>query len=128
MYHSVVSNSVTLWTAARQVPLSVEFSRQEYWSRLPCSPPGDHLNSGIDPRLLHCRQILYHLSHQFSSVQFSRSVVSDLCDPIDCSPPGFSVHGILQARILEWDAIPFSTATSSSSLQTLTVYCEGTNV
>ena len=28
-----------------------------------------------------------------------------LCDPIDCSPPGFSVHGILQARILEWVAI-----------------------
>ena len=30
-----------------------------------------------------------------------------LCDPIDCSLPGFSVHGILQARILEWVAIPF---------------------
>ena len=28
-----------------------------------------------------------------------------LCDPMDCSPPGFSVHGILQARILEWVAI-----------------------
>ena len=31
-----------------------------------------------------------------------------LCDPMDYSPPGFSVHGILQARILEWAAIPFS--------------------
>ena len=29
------------------------------------------------------------------------------CDPMDCSPPGSSVHGILQARILEWVAIPF---------------------
>ena len=29
-----------------------------------------------------------------------------LCDPMDCSPPGFSVHGILQARILEWVAVP----------------------
>ena len=29
-------------------------------------------------------------------------------DPMDCSPPGSSVHGILQARILEWGAIPFS--------------------
>ena len=28
-----------------------------------------------------------------------------VCDPMDCSPPGFSVHGILQARILEWVAI-----------------------
>ena len=31
-----------------------------------------------------------------------------LCDPLDCSLPGSSVHGILQARILEWVAIPFS--------------------
>ena len=31
-----------------------------------------------------------------------------LCDPMDCSPPGSSVHEILQARILEWVAIPFS--------------------
>ena len=33
-----------------------------------------------------------------------------LCDPIDCSLPGFSVHGILQARTLEWVAISFSNA------------------
>ena len=31
-----------------------------------------------------------------------------LCDPMDCSPPGSSVHGIFQARILEWGAITFS--------------------
>ena len=31
-----------------------------------------------------------------------------LCDPMDCSSPGFSVHGILQARTLEWVAIPYS--------------------
>ena len=30
-----------------------------------------------------------------------------LCDPVDCSPPDSSVHGILQARMLEWVAIPF---------------------
>ena len=35
-----------------------------------------------------------------------------LCDPVDCSPPGFSVHGILQARILEWVAISFSRGSS----------------
>ena len=33
-----------------------------------------------------------------------------LCNPMDCSPPGSSVHGISQARILEWVAIPFSSA------------------
>ena len=35
-----------------------------------------------------------------------------LCDPVDCSPPGPSVHGILQARILEWVATPFSRGSS----------------
>ena len=35
-----------------------------------------------------------------------------LCDPIDCSPPGSSVNGILQARTLEWVAIPFSRGSS----------------
>ena len=35
-----------------------------------------------------------------------------LCDPMDCSPPGSSVHGILQTRILEWVAIPFSRGSS----------------
>ncbi|CAI9152038.1 unnamed protein product [Rangifer tarandus platyrhynchus] len=33
---------------------------------------------------------------------------SILCDPVNCNPTGSSVHGILQARILEWVAIPFS--------------------
>ena len=43
---------VTLWAVARQVPLSVAFSRQEYWGGLPCPPPGDLPDPGMDPRLL----------------------------------------------------------------------------
>ena len=35
-----------------------------------------------------------------------------LCNTVDCSPPGSSVHGILQARILEWVAMPFSRGSS----------------
>ena len=85
---------------------------------------------GSNPGLLHCKKILYHLSHQgsptyifsfsilctslISHVESSikcmlvlnRSVVSNHCDPIDCSLPSSSVHGILQARILEWIAMP----------------------
>ena len=42
----------------------------------------------------------------------SESQVAQLCptlsDPMDCSPPGSSVHGIFQARVLEWGAIAFS--------------------
>ena len=41
-----------------------------------------------------------------------------LCDPVDCSPPGSSVPGILQARILEWAAIPFCRINCSTRTQT----------
>ena len=41
-----------------------------------------------------------------------------LCDPVDCIPPRFSVHGILQARILEWIIIPFSKGSSLPRDQT----------
>ena len=41
---------VTPWTIAHQAPLSMGFSRQEYWSGLPCPPPGDLPNPGIKPR------------------------------------------------------------------------------
>ena len=40
---------LTLWTVAHQAPLSMEFSRPAFWSRLPCRPPGDLPNPGIKP-------------------------------------------------------------------------------
>ena len=43
---------VTLWTVAHQAPLSMGFSRQKYWSGLPCSPPGDLPDPGIEPASL----------------------------------------------------------------------------
>ena len=43
---------VALWTVAHQDPLSMGFSRQEYWSGLPCSPPGDLPDPGIEPMSL----------------------------------------------------------------------------
>ena len=48
---SVMFDSATLWTAARQAPLSMRFSRQESWSGLPCPPPGDLPDPGIKPAL-----------------------------------------------------------------------------
>ena len=43
---------VTSWTVALQAPLSMGFSRQEYWSGLPCPPPGDLPDPGIKPTSL----------------------------------------------------------------------------
>ena len=49
---SVRTASVTPWTVARQAPLFMGFSRQEYWSGMPCHLPGDLLNPGIEPKSL----------------------------------------------------------------------------
>ena len=76
----------------------------KYWSfSFSISPSNDH------PGLISFRMDLS--SVQFSSVQsFSR--VWLFCDSMDCSLPGSSVHGILQAIILEWVAISFSRGSS----------------
>ena len=57
---------MTPWTMACQAPLSMEFSRQEYWNGLPFPSPGVFPTQGSNLGLPHCRQILYHLSHQGS--------------------------------------------------------------
>ena len=49
---SLVRFSATPWTVPRQDPLSMGFSRQEYWSALPCPSPGDLPNPGTEPRSL----------------------------------------------------------------------------
>ena len=67
---SVVSNSLQphgLYPARLLCPWG--FSRQEYWSGLPCPFTGDLPTQGLNPGLLHCRQILCHLSHQGSPMQ-----------------------------------------------------------
>ena len=60
------------------------------------------------------RWLLYHWATWDAQSSTIVSEVSQscrtLCDPVDCSPPGSSVHGILQARILEWVAISFQIA------------------
>ena len=43
-----------------------------------------------------------------SESEVAQSCLSDPMDPMDCSPPGSSVHGIFQVRVLEWGAIAFS--------------------
>ena len=71
---------------AHQAPLSLGFSRQEHWSGLPFPSP-------------------MHIVKSESEVAQSSAT---LHDPMDCSLPGSSIHGIFQARVLEWGAIAFS--------------------
>ena len=95
---------LTPWTVAHQASLSMEFSRQEYWSGSPCPPPGDLSDSEIkpgllhwasNPGLLHCRWIFYHLSHQRSP------------------------------KILEWIAYPFSRGSSQPRSRTRVSHIAG---
>ena len=79
----------TPWTAAYQAPQSMGFSRQEYWSGVPLTSPQHTAAAAAAKSLQSCLT---------------------LCDPIDGSPPGSAVPGILQARTLEWVAISFSNA------------------
>ena len=86
---------------------------------------------GSNLGLLHCRQILYQLSYKGSILIFPRlfwliyvkwSEVAQSCptlwDPIDCSLPSFSVHGIFQAIVLEWIATSFSRGSSQTRART----------
>ena len=61
--------------------------------------------------LLHITAILHIPTMQYRAM-LSRFSCVRLCDPMNCSPSGSSVHGILYARILQWIAIPFSRGSS----------------
>ena len=104
-HFSWVQLCVTPWTVARQAPLSMEFSRQEYWSGLPCPSPGALSNQGIEPEPP--GKPLHVLA---AAAAKSLQSCSTLCDSIHGSPPGSPVPGILQARTLEWVGISFSNA------------------
>ena len=58
------------WTVAYQGPLSMELSWQEYWMGFHSLLSGIFLTQGLNPGLLHCRQILYHLSHLEKPTKF----------------------------------------------------------
>ena len=61
--HSCVRRFVTLWAGVCQAPLSMEFSRQKFRSRLPFSTPGDSPDSGTEPESLALAGRLFTLSH-----------------------------------------------------------------
>ena len=83
--------------AVHQAPPSLGFSRQEHWSGVPFPSPMRESESEVAfPSPMH----------------ESESEVAQWCptlrDPMDCNLPSSSIHGISQARVLEWVAIAFS--------------------
>ena len=86
--------------AAHQAPPSLGFSRQEHWM-------GCHF-------LLQCMEVK-------SESEVAQSCLT-LSDPMDCRPPGSSVQGILQARVLEWGAIALGMLKCLRSLAMVVTY------
>ena len=93
------------------------FSRQEYWSGLSFPLPGYLPDLGIELASTHvsCIAGRFFTTEPPGIIVFSATAkllqsCLILCDPIDGSPPGSAVPGILQARTLEWVAISFSNA------------------
>ena len=154
---SCVQLFATLQTIARQAPLSMGFSKQEYWSGFPALLQGILLTQGSKLHLLHWQPSFLPLvppgkpMHSLSSFQIHNTVTVNfsyhvhyiprsylpfnckfvffmtaaaaakslqsfptLCDPIDSSPPGSAVPGILQARTPEWVLPDYSTSLSIS--------------
>ena len=93
------------------------FSRQEYWSGLPFPTPEDLPDSGIELAFLTPPALAGRffptsttgeafINHEIE-IEVAQSCLT-LCDPMDSSLPDSAVHGIFQARIVEWAAISFS--------------------
>ena len=91
------------------------FSSQEYLSALPLPSPiarrnVNNLRYADDTSLMSESEELKSLLMKVKSESEVAQSCPALCDPIDGSPLGSSVHGIFQARVLEWGAIAFSEA------------------
>ena len=96
-----------IYTAAAAAAKSLQFVSDSVWphrwqpTRLPCPWDSPGKNTGVGCHfLLQCMKLK-------SESEVSQSCLT-LSDPMDCSLPGSSVHGIFQARVLEWGAIAFS--------------------
>ena len=103
----------TLWTVARQAPLSLGFSRQEYGSGLPCTPPGDLPDPGIKPMALKSPvlggwffttsatwEALSGYRH-FLFLSFSvTELCQTLCDLMDCIMPGYSFLKFMSTELV----------------------------
>ena len=96
-----------------------------------CSLPGSSVHGIFQARVLEWGAIAFsalYIAAAAAAATKSLQSCPTLCDPMDSSPPGFSVHRIFQARILEWVATSFSkiktaAAAATKSLQSCPTLC-----
>ena len=130
-YYVVLSCFTRVWlsasprTIARQSPLFLGFSRQEYWSGLPCSPLGNHPYPGVEPE-----SPALQIRHCWATGEVLNAMLPVLCWAylLNCiwlfATPWDEAHQLplpmrtLQARILKWIAMPSSRGSPQSRDQT----------
>ena len=97
------------------------YSKNGAWSSAPCESllQMQNLRTLLRPSDSDsaCYQV-YHLICMYNQIWEAHGADPTLCDPMDCSPLGSSGHGILQARVLDWVAIPFFSISSLPRGQT----------
>ena len=117
---------VTTWSVAHQASLPLGFSRQEYWSGLPFLPPGDLVYPGIEPRYPALlvdslplappgKPIVRFKTYPAAAAAAMHVKAADRKGKVKaaqshltlCNPTDYTIHGILQAGILEWVTLPF---------------------
>ena len=98
--HGILQARILEWVA-------IYFFKRSSWPRdqirISCTAGGFFAAEPRGSRSAYCARAVLCLVPQSYQI---------LCDPVDCSPPGSSVHGILQARTLEWVAMPSSRGSS----------------
>ena len=115
----------TLWTVARQSPLSMDSPSKHTGVSCRVLLQGIFLTQGLNPHLLcllHWQAYSLPLVSPGKPLSSSASEIAQLCpilcNPMDCSLSGSSIHGIFQARVLEWVAIFFSRRSSRPRVRT----------
>ena len=123
---SVVSDSATPWTVARQAPLSMGFSRQEYWSGFPCSSPGGPPDPEITPMSLKPPALAdgfftARATEEAPSLLVQFSSVAQSCPTLFFATPWTAAHQASLSITNSWSLLKLRSTTSVMPSKYLTL-------
>ena len=120
---SFISDSAKLWTLAHQPPLPTEFSRQEYWSRLPFPTPGDLPNPGIKPKSLVSPALVGDSLPLGKPQMYLLTISYYVFLHLSISNCHYLLQPIVISYLDDWNAFVVDLASNLASLQSLYYFC-----